>query len=190
MPLARRIHAPVRVFSERAGIGFIGGFAHAPNLDAVRHFLQDIWPIVQAALPGCMFSIVGPDAPADLGAGDANVRVLGYLNDIGPWFESVRLTVAPLRFGAGAKGKVASSLAHGVPSIVTSVASEGMSLTDQDGVLVRDTPSAFAEALVAVYSDEGRWQALSSAGLCYAERMLSLDAWQARLDAAVSLIGF
>lgn len=190
MPLARRIYKPVKTFAERSGIGFIGGFAHAPNTDAVKYFLAEIWPQVRSALPGCTFSIVGPDAPADLAAGFENVRVLGYVDDIGPWFESLRLTVAPLRFGAGAKGKVASSLAHGVPGVVTSIASEGMSLTDQEGVLVRDTPSAFAEALVDAYSHEDRWRTLSCAGLVYAERMLSLEAWEARLEAALGLIGF
>ncbi len=190
MPLARRIHKPKTAFAERTGIGFIGGFSHAPNIDAVRYFLAEIWPQVHSALPGCIFSIVGPDAPADLADGAENVRVLGYVGDIVPWFESLRLTVAPLRFGAGAKGKVASSLAHGVPSVVTSIASEGMSLIDHEGVLVRDTPSAFADALVRAYSNEDDWQTLSSAGLLYAERMLSLEAWEARLDAALGLIGF
>jgi len=190
MPLARRICKPVKTFDERRGIGFIGGFGHAPNLDAVRYFLDEIWPRVRSVLPGCAFSIVGPDAPADLAAGAEDVRVVGYLGDVGPWFESLRLTVAPLRFGAGAKGKVASSLAHGVPSIVTSIASEGMSLADEEGVLVRDTPSAFAEALVRAYTNEDRWRTLSFAGLVYAERMLSLEAWEARLEAALGLIGF
>ncbi len=189
MPLARRVQPPKTGFVQRKGIGFIGGFAHMPNVDAIRYFLQEIWPHVQLALPDCIFSIVGSDAPADLAEGSNNVRVLGHLPDIEPWFESQRLTIAPLRFGAGAKGKVASSVAHGVPCIVTSVAAEGMSFGDQEGVLIGDTPAAFADAIIAAYTDETRWQNLSSAGLAYAEQTLSLGAWQERLEEVVSRLG-
>ncbi len=190
MPLARMVQPPKAGFAQRKGIGFIGGFAHAPNVDAVRYFLNEIWPQVQPALPDCSFSIVGADAPADLADGTGNVHLLGHVPDIEPWFESVRLTVAPLRFGAGAKGKVASSVAHGVPCVVTSVAAEGMSFGDQDGVLIGDTPEAFAAAIVAAYTDEARWQNLSRAGLAYASKTLSLAAWQDRLDDVVRRIGF
>jgi glycosyltransferase involved in cell wall biosynthesis len=189
MPLARHVQPPKTGFSQRAGIGFIGGFMHAPNVDAMRSFLQDIWPQVLHALPDCMLSIVGPDAPADLAASMTNVRVLGHLPDIEPWFESLRLTVAPLRFGAGAKGKVASSLAHGVPCVATSVAAEGMSIVEGGGVLIGDTPSAFAAAIVSLYTDEVGWQALSHAGLAYAQQTLSLAAWQARLEEVVRTLG-
>jgi glycosyltransferase involved in cell wall biosynthesis len=190
MPLARGLHTPTKGFAERSGIGFIGGFSHAPNVDAVRYFIDDIWPQVRIALPDCDFSIVGPDAPNDLANGVDNVRVLGYQAEIGPWFESLRLTVAPLRFGAGAKGKVASSLAHGVPCIVTGIAAEGMSLSEQDGILIRATASEFAEAVVHAYSDAAHWHELSRAGLAFAEQGLSLAAWQARLDGVLYVIGF
>ncbi len=180
---------PKTGFEQRAGIGFIGGFAHAPNVDAMRHFLAKIWPLVRQALPGCGFSIVGADAPADLADNANGVRILGHKADIEPWFDSLRLTVAPLRYGAGAKGKVASSLANGVPCVVTSVAAEGMSLLDQDGVLVRDAPADFAAAIASVYTDAGRWRQLSQAGLAYAERTLSPVAWQSRLEAVVWRLG-
>jgi glycosyltransferase involved in cell wall biosynthesis len=189
MPLARGIHRPAKAFSERKGIGFIGGFSHAPNVDAVRFFLREIWPHVQRTLPECEFSIVGPDAPGDLADGHTNVRILGHLSDVGPWFETLRLTVAPLRFGAGAKGKVASSLSHGIPCILTGVASEGMSLIDTEGVLIRNEPVDFAEAVSHAYMNEVCWRKLSTSGLAYAEQTLSLDAWRGRLDKILELIG-
>ena len=189
MPLAREVRSPGTDFDQRAGIGFIGGFAHAPNIDAMRYFLAEIWPLVRRALPGCEFSIVGADAPANLADGAGGVRMLGHKADIEPWFDSLRLTVAPLRYGAGAKGKVASSLANAVPCVVTSVAAEGMSLLDQDGVLVRDAPADFAAAIASAYTDAGRWRQLSQAGLAYAERTLSPTAWQSRLEAVVWRLG-
>ena len=191
MPLARATQPPVTSFEARSGIGFIGGFAHSANLDAMRYFLAEIWPLVHQALPDCGMTIVGTDAPADLLDGVAGpVRLLGHVPDVGPWFESLRLTVAPLRYGAGAKGKVASSLAAGVPCIVTPVASEGMSLVAEAGVIVAEDAAEFAAAVVRTYADGAAWARLSAGGLAYATRTLSLDAWQARLDAMLERIGF
>ncbi len=189
MPLAREPKPPRQGFAERSGIGFIGGFAHAPNVDAVRYFLDDIWPLVQEKLPGCVLSIVGADAPDGLAAGSSNVDVLGHLQDIDPWFESLRVTVAPLRYGAGAKGKVASSLARGVPCIATSLASEGMTLAEHEAISVQDSPADFATAIVDIYTHEASWQKLSLAGLEYVDKMLSPDRWQQRLDATLRLLG-
>jgi glycosyltransferase involved in cell wall biosynthesis len=191
MPLARAIHLPVAPFAARRGIGFVGSFMHAPNVDAMRWFLAEIWPLVRRNLPECTMTVVGSGAPADLVDGaDGSVHLLGYLPDLGPWFESLRLTVAPLRFGAGAKGKVASSLAAGVPCIATPMAAEGMALSDNDGVLVAADPENFAATIVSAYGDATQWDHLSAGALAYAERSLSLSAWQGRLNAVLQRIGF
>ncbi|MGG5889023.1 glycosyltransferase [Falsiroseomonas sp. HC035] len=190
LPLARRLVRPATGFSERRGIGFIGGFQHTPNIDAIRHFLAEIWPLVLRDLPEMELSIVGPDFPAELLRGvPGRVRALGHLPDVGPWFEELRLTIAPLRFGAGAKGKVASSLSAGVPCIATPVAAEGMSLTEASGVLVAEDAAAFAARLREAYSDAALWNRLSADGLAYAARTLSIEAWQARLDRMLRRIG-
>jgi glycosyltransferase involved in cell wall biosynthesis len=190
MPLARPIHPPVTPFAERRGLGFVGGFAHNPNVDAMRWFLAEIWPLVQRGLPDCTLSIAGAGAPADLTDDlDDSVLVLGHVPDLGPWFESLRLTVAPLRFGAGAKGKVASSLSAGVPCIATPMAAEGMALAEGGGVLVEHDPAGFAAAVIRAYSDEALWTRLSAEGLNHARRSLSLSAWQGLLDATLRRIG-
>ena len=189
MPLVRAFTPPTSAFERRSGIGFIGGFAHAPNVDGIRFFLGEIWPLIHRALPDCELTIVGADAPAGLLDGvEGPVRVLGHVRDIGPWFESLRLTVAPLRFGAGAKGKVASSLAVGVPCVVTPIAAEGMAL-EGAGVLVAETPVAFADAVRDIYTRPELWQELSRAAQEFAKRTLSQDQWQARLDMVLRRIG-
>jgi hypothetical protein len=191
MPLARPLTPPRTGFAERQGIGFIGGFAHAPNIDAVRHFLDDIWPLLQREMPEIAFSIVGADFPAALLEGrPGRIRALGHLPDIGPWFESLRLTVAPLRFGAGAKGKVASSLAAGVPCIATPIAAEGMSLTGDSGVLVAEDPAAFVACIRRVHDDPALWALMSAAGQAYAAQVLSPGGWRARLARMLQAIGF
>ena len=190
MPLSRITPASCPSFASRRGIGFIGSFAHGPNVDAVRYLLAEIWPSVRHSLPDCELTIVGADAPADLLDGaTGSVRLLGHVPDVTPWFESLRLTVAPLRFGSGAKGKVASSLAAGLPCILTSIASEGMALGADTGVLVADDPGDFAAALVRAYDDAALWGELSSGGLAYARRVLSPAGWQARLDTMLQRIG-
>jgi len=190
LPLARPLSPPATPFAGRSGIGFIGGFAHAPNVDAVRYFLDEIWPLVLRRLPELELTIVGPDFPVGLLHGvPGRVRALGQLPEIGPWLEGLRLTVAPLRFGSGAKGKVASSLAAGVPCIVTPVAAEGMLLDGGAGVLVGDTPEAFAARLCEAYADEALWRGLSASGLAHAAAHLSPEAWRARLDRLLLQIG-
>jgi len=190
MPLARPLAPPVTPFAQRQGIGFIGGFAHAPNVDAMRHFLADIWPLLLRDLPDMEMTIVGADAPADLLAAlPGRVRALGHLPDVGPWFESLRLTVAPLRFGAGAKGKVASSLSAGVPCIASPVAAEGMALSAETGVLIAADPAEFAARIREAYADPVLWQRLSTGALAYAEARLSLPEWRDRLDAMMRRLG-
>ncbi len=190
LPLAREMRRSVVPFAERAGVGFVGGFAHAPNVDAVRYFLAEVWPLILREEPDCAMTVVGADAPADLLAGaEGSVRLLGQIPDIGPWLDQLRLTVAPLRYGAGAKGKVASSLAAGVPCVATPIAAEGMDLTGADGVTVAAAPAAFAACVVELLRDEASWTAASQGALAYAERTLSPTQWQDRLDALLRRLG-
>jgi glycosyltransferase involved in cell wall biosynthesis len=175
LPLARPIITPRAQFEERSGIGFVGGFEHAPNLDAIRFFLSVIWPLVREKIPDCEFSIVGRGLDRELLRGvGPEVRYLGHVPDIAAWLETLRLTVAPLRFGAGAKGKIASSLASGVPCVATKIAVEGMGLDNSQAVLLADTPDSFAERIQLVHSDGDLWRRLSAAGVSHAREALSV----------------
>ena len=190
MPLARIVHASCPPFATRRGIGFIGGFAHTPNGDALDWFLEDIWPLVRRDLPECEFSIVGADLPPHLIARlPPSVHYLGHLPDIGPWFDSLRLSVAPLRFGAGAKGKVASSLAAGVPCVTTSIGAEGMRLHPGETVLVADTAQDFAARIRDAYEDQALWERLSANGLAHAALQLSPSGWRDKLGHMLANIG-
>ncbi len=190
MPLARPLSPPRAPFEAREGVGFIGGFAHGPNRDALRWFLSEIWPLVLHRRPDCPLSIVGADLPPEeLRGVPGRVRYLGHLPDIGPWFESLRLSVAPLRYGAGAKGKVASSLAAGVPCIGTAVAAEGMALRDGENILLAETPEDFAARLLDTYEDPEMWAHLSFGSQVYAAAHLSTQSWRARLAELLRTIG-
>ena len=186
LPLAREVQPPRTPFEARSGIGFIGGFAHAPNLDAVRFFLAEVWPLVLRGEPRCEFSIVGAGLPsAVLDGAPGAVRYHGPVADAGPWFESLRLTVAPLRYGAGVKGKVVSSLAVGVPCVATPVAVEGMGLRDGDGVLVAATPELLADRVLRAHEDPDLWADLSAGGLAHVAARFSPAAWRKTLAEAL-----
>jgi Glycosyl transferases group 1 len=186
LPLARDVCPPRTPFEARFGVGFIGGFAHAPNLDAVRFFLAEIWPLVLRGNPRCEFSIVGADLPpAVLDGVSGAVRYHGPVPDAAPWFESLRLTVAPLRFGAGVKGKVVSSLAAGVPCVATPLAIEGMGLRDGDGVLVASSPELLAEHVLRVHDNPCLWADLSAGGLAQVAARFSPVAWRKTLAEAL-----
>jgi glycosyltransferase involved in cell wall biosynthesis len=104
------------------------------------------------------------------------VVVHGYVADLGPYLEGCRLSVAPLRYGAGVKGKVNQAMAWGLPVVATGCAAEGMYLEDGEDVLVADTSETFAEAVVRAYEDEALWLKLSDGGLANVEKHFSFDA--------------
>jgi len=167
IPYIRTAAETVAPFESRRDILFVGNFKFGPNIDAVHYFLQDIWPRVRAVLPDAEFLVVGGDMPEPilaLGA-EPGVRVLGYVEDLAALLDRCRITVAPLRFGAGIKGKIGTSLCHGVPCVATPLAAEGMDLTDRGEIMLGADPEAFAQAIIEIYRDEVLWSNVSSRGL-------------------------
>ena len=158
-------------FGGRRDILFIGAFAHPPNTDAVRWLAGEILPLIEAELPQLCCHIIGPDPPPRIRAlANQRLQVHGYVPDVKAFFDRCRVSVAPLRYGAGVKGKVNQSLAHGLPVVATPTAAEGMFLTDGESVLLADNPSSFAEAVVRLYRDEELWNRLSMNGIQVMER--------------------
>jgi glycosyltransferase involved in cell wall biosynthesis len=153
-------------FAHRRDYLFIGGFQHGPNIDAVLFFVQKIYPLVSEHLRDAKFYIIGDKAPPEIVAlATERIVVAGLQRDVRPFFDSVKLSVAPLRFGAGVKGKINQSMAFGVPVVATSLAVEGMDLRDHEDILVADEPQDFAEALITLYGSEGLWNRISENGI-------------------------
>jgi GT2 family glycosyltransferase len=160
--------------AERAHLLFVGNFSHRPNGDAVNFFAREVLPLVRESLPDVETFVVGDHAPAELKAYEAaGVRLLGYVPDIAPLFARSRVFVAPMRFGAGMKGKVGDALSYGLPVVTTTVGAEGMFLRDGEEALIADTAAEFAAAVVRLYRDEGLWQRLSSNAHAHVERHFS-----------------
>jgi GT2 family glycosyltransferase len=166
---------------------FIGGFQHRPNIDAVLFFLQEIYPLVSERLQDAKFYIIGDKVPPEIGALETDrIIVAGLQRDVRPFFNSVRLSVAPLRFGAGIKGKINQSMAFGVPVIATSLAVEGMKLSDREDILVADGPEDFAQALVELYESEELWNRLSENALRKTRILYSPEAARQKLEFLLS----
>lgn len=158
-------------FHDRSGLMFLGGYGHSPNVDAVDWFAGDVLPIVQRTLPDVTFAAVGANPPMrwrDLAS--KHIEITGRVDDLTPYFDRARVFVAPLRYGAGLKGKVATAMAHGLPCVLTSVAAEGMRLEHERHVLVADTPEDFARATVRLHEDEALWLRLQSESLEFAKQ--------------------
>lgn len=172
------IAGPGLPFSARRDLVFVGGFRHPPNTDAVAWFVEAIFPRIRSHLPDVRVHCIGGDVPeriAVLGGRDG-VEVHGHVPDIAPYMDGCRIALAPLRFGAGVKGKVNLSMAHGQPVVATTCAAEGMHLHDGDDVLIADDPADFADAVVRLYRDEALWARLAAGGLANVRTHFSLDA--------------
>ncbi len=177
------VHGPGRPWAQRRDLLFVGGYRHPPNVDAALWLATEILPLVRARLPGVVLHLVGADAPPEVMAlADLpGVQLHGYVPDLLPLLEGVRVGVAPLRYGAGVKGKVNQSLAHGQPMVATPCAVEGMHLVDGEDVLVADGTEAIADAVVRLYEDASLWERLAAGGLENTRRHFSPAAARATL---------
>ena len=173
-----QLSGPGQPFAQRHDLVFVGGFRHPPNVDAVHWFVKEVFAQVREQLPNVRFHCIGSDLTTGISAlaRHAGVVVHGHVPDITPYMDGCRVAIAPLRYGAGVKGKVNLSMAHGQPVVATSCAVEGMHLRDGFDVLVADSADDFAAQVVRVYRDAVLWQQLATRGLDNVARHFSMDA--------------
>ncbi|MGF1493845.1 MAG: glycosyltransferase family 4 protein [Microcoleaceae cyanobacterium] len=176
-PMPREIYGAAQNFAERQNMVFIGGFEHPPNVDAVLYFVQEIFPRVKQAIGQLKFFVIGNKAPQEiLDLATEDVVIAGYVPELGEYFNHCKLSVAPLRYGAGIKGKILTSCCYGLPVVATPIAVEGMGLQDGHDVLVGDTAERFAQQVIEVYRDEGLWTRISQNSLATVASRYSMEA--------------
>ncbi len=152
-------------YSAREGVLFLANYTHEPNVDAAAWLISEIMPRVWERIPHMRVTLAGAEpTPAVQKLASERVRVPGFLPDVRPLFESARLLVAPLRFGAGMKGKIVEALAHGLPVVTTATGAEGIGLRDGANAMIADDAAEIAERILRGYSDEALWSQLSSQG--------------------------
>lgn len=147
-------------FSKREHFLSIGNFRHAPNWDAVLWLKNTLWPLVRARLPQAELHVYGaypPPKATALHNPKQGFHVLGWADDAHRVMAQARVCLAPLRFGAGIKGKLADAMACGTPSVTTAIGSEGMhGGLPWPGHIV-DTAEQFADAAVQLHEDANAW---------------------------------
>ena len=162
---------------------FIGGFQHPPNIDAVLFFLKQVYPLVSDRLGDAKFYIIGDKAPPEIVAlATEKIIVAGLQRDVRLFFDSARLSVAPLRFGAGVKGKINQSMAFGVPVVATSLGVEGTDLRHREDIMIADEPEDFARALVELYESRELWNRLSENGVKKTRALYSVETARKKLE--------
>lgn len=196
IPYARDTRPCTNDFSARRDIVFIGGFNHLPNIDAVKYFVKKVLPLVRERLPDVIFRIVGSNIPGMVFkteevnelAEEPGVEIVGFADDLDSIFNQCRISVAPLRFGAGIKGKVGTSLCYGVPCVATPVAVEGMGLDHRKNILLGSNADDLADQVVSLYTDEELWNAISIAGVNFMKEHYSFEKGLQRLRGMVEAI--
>lgn len=174
---------PTRVpFMQRSGVAFVGSYGHAPNVDAAVWLIKEIMPAVRKRDPTIQCLLVGTDMPERLRliCGEGIVAI-GYVKDLAEIFDRVRLTVAPLTYGAGIKGKVIESLGAGLPCVCTPVAAEGLDLPKALRACVVESAEGLAELICKLHENEEANLACGHAGLDYVGSTFSNE----KLDAAM-----
>ncbi|MCP4048291.1 MAG: glycosyltransferase [Gammaproteobacteria bacterium] len=171
-------------YADRKDIYFVGSYRHPPNIDAACWFVNDIWPLIHRQLPDMRFHLIGGKAPERVKAlsGDG-VVFHGFVESLEPFLSDCRLAVAPLRYGAGVKGKVNMSMAHGQPVVATPAAAEGMFAENGRELLIAENAEVFASEVVRLYQDEELWNRLSDASVQNVEDHFSMAAARDSLTA-------
>ncbi|MBT8562122.1 putative sugar O-methyltransferase [Polynucleobacter paneuropaeus] len=190
VPLIRDIRPrnTAKLDQKRKNIVFIGTYQHPPNLDAVKYFIDEIWPLISKELPKAKFIVAGSMVTGDLQkiSGQKNIEVIGYVKDLERLYSSCRVSVAPLRFGAGLKGKISTSMELGVPVVATSIAAEGMNIEDGYHYLKANSPREFADKVIQVCRDNYLWGTLSLSGYEYVTEAFSIESAKKIIDSIIS----
>lgn len=171
----------------RSGLAFIGNFGHAPNRDAMYWLVQQVMPLVWAQNPTIACKIAGADLPSRLAAiaTDARVELLGHVTDLSTIYAGARMAVAPLRFGAGLKGKVLEAFAAALPCVMTPVAAEGLGLSGILGSIVVGSAASMADRICQLHADEQQSAAIGQAELTLVNEKFNRSTICARLACAL-----
>lgn len=169
-------------FKTRHGALFVGSWNHPPNRDAIEWIIDDIAPALAKSDPTIAIHIVGSDIPTNSLSVPSNVEVHGWLPSLDAITNQVRVSIAPLRFGAGIKGKIADAIARGLPVVTTPVGAEGFGPVTP-AMSITESTSDFVEAIVRLHSKEREWNAISELGSDLVDELLGAATAKASIRA-------
>lgn len=186
LPDAERLTRSPVPLAKRRGILFLGNFTHPPNRDAAACLCEEIVPRLDPSLlVEHPISVVGTGAEEympELGGSLSGVRTVGWVPSVLPYLNAARVSVVPLRYGAGTKRKVIQALMAGTPVVTTTVGAEGLELSDRRHALISDDPGAFADGIERLLRNSMAWRRLARAGRRHVLRLHGAATVEARFD--------
>jgi lipopolysaccharide biosynthesis protein/glycosyltransferase involved in cell wall biosynthesis len=189
IPDAEDLAASAVAARDRRGIVFVGSFHHLPNVDALEYFCHEILPLLpDSLLDDHPVWIVGDgleEVTSRIALDTRNVRLVGWTPSLLPYFERARVSVVPLRYGAGTKRKVIQALTVGTPTVTTSIGAEGLAVVPGEHLLIADNPVAFAEGILRLVEDDTLWSRLAKRGRAHVIGRHGRDAVRTRFFAAI-----
>lgn len=176
--------APIPDFDAREHFVMIGSFMHAPNLDAARWCKQAIWPLVRKQLPNAelhCYGSYGEKYSGELHAPKDGFHFKGRAEDALKTLQQYRVNLAPLRFGAGLKGKIFDGFEVGTPTVTTPIGAEGIADEAAWGCSISDEPEQIADVAVKLYEDVDFWQGVQECGHCILKQRFDSGVWLPKL---------
>ncbi len=147
---------------KKIDILFVGHMPHYPNLDGIKYFVKEIFPIIKNKIPDIKFSILGSGISKENFEikSDGNIEVIGEVKDVKPYLARAKLMVAPIRLGGGIKVKILEAMAMGIPVVATKNAARGLKVEYNKDIYVADSPRDFADKVLVLLQDEYKRKAV------------------------------
>lgn len=143
----------------KPNIVFTGSMDWLPNSDAVKWFVEDIFPQVKREIPEATFTVVGRDPfpeIIELAKRDNSIKVTGRVEDVRPYMREAAVFVVPIRIGGGTRLKIFEAMAMGLPVVSTTVGAEGLPVNDGNEIVLRDSPETFSRSVVSLLRDRDK----------------------------------
>lgn len=164
---------PIRRKPGALNILTLGTLHYPPNADGIRWFAREVFPHVHQQVPGASLTIIGKNPPSDFidlaSKNPRTINVTGYMPDLTPYLENAALMVVPVRAGGGMRVRILEAFARAIPVVTTTVGLEGIEAMIDRDVLVEDSPTTFAAAVVRLLNDETLQAKLANNGRYLAE---------------------
>lgn len=178
-------------FQQRQNFGFIGNFLHEPNWNAVQYLKETIWPLIRMQLPKAVLEIYGayPSQKVfQLHNEKEGFLIRGRAENAKEVISNVRILMAPLRFGAGIKGKLLEAMQYGTPTITTSIGAESMHGTLDWNGIIEDEPQQFADAAAQLYQEESFWLQSQENGFAIVKQRYLKELYEVEFAKQVSFL--
>jgi GT2 family glycosyltransferase len=175
-------------FEERRDLLFVGS-SHAPNTDAMLFYANEIMPLLHKKAPGTRMYVVGGNPDKRLQElNSEHVVLTGFVKELRPYFEQCRLYCAPLRYGAGVKGKIIEAMGYGLPVVTTPVGAEGLGADNDEHMLVAKDRDEIVESILKLYNDKSLWERVSRSSKDHVAAHFSQEAFRKKVKGLMEKI--